>query len=199
MERMEVEDGELARARAGDEEAFRALVERHSRAVYRLAYRMTGNAHDAEDVVQDTFLKAFRRLGEFQERSQLSSWLHRIAANTAYDVLRARQRHAEEPLLRGALGEELDRPLPSPEVSADRLVFGREVEHRVTKALKRLGPQERVTFVLRHVEGLSLKEIADAIGSDPNLVKQSVCRAVKKMREALMPFVSGRATAGGVR
>src|SRR5262249_32115010 len=85
----------VARARAGDQEAFRLLVEGHSRAVFRLAFRMTGNEHDAEDVVQETFLKAYRKLGAFEERAQFGSWLHRIAANCAYDLLRARARHDE--------------------------------------------------------------------------------------------------------
>src|SRR5512134_3933876 len=83
----------VARAKAGDSEAFRLLVERHGRALLRLAYRMTGNAHDAEDVVQEAFLKAYRGLDRFDERSQVGSWLYRIAANCAFDVLRARQRH----------------------------------------------------------------------------------------------------------
>src|SRR5262252_9685135 len=85
----------LARARRGDSEAFRELVERHSRSVFRLAFRMTGNEHDAEDVVQEAFLKAYRKLDAFEERAQFGSWLHRIAANCAYDVLRARVRHDE--------------------------------------------------------------------------------------------------------
>src|SRR5260221_7299934 len=98
MDRMEADDAaEVARARAGDEGAFRALVERHSRAVFRLAYRMTGNEHDAEDVVQETFLKAYRRMAQFESRAQFGSWLHRIAANCAFDLLRARSRRDELP------------------------------------------------------------------------------------------------------
>jgi DNA-directed RNA polymerase specialized sigma24 family protein len=83
----------VTRARGGDTEAFRFLVDRHSRGVFRLAFRMTGNEHDAEDVVQETFLKAYRKLSAFEERAQFGSWVHRIAANCAYDLLRARVRH----------------------------------------------------------------------------------------------------------
>jgi RNA polymerase sigma-70 factor (ECF subfamily) len=82
----------VAQARAGDSEGFRLLVERHSRALFKLAYRMTGNEHDAEDVVQEAFLKAYRSLDRFEERAQVGSWLYRIAANCAFDVLRKRQR-----------------------------------------------------------------------------------------------------------
>jgi RNA polymerase sigma-70 factor (ECF subfamily) len=188
MERMEVEDGELARARSGDHEAFRTLVDRHGRAVFALAFRITGNAHDAEDVVQETFVKAWRRLDEFEARSKFSSWIHRIAANAAYDLLRSRRRRHEDPL--GTEGDDA-RPLASDTPSADRIVFGREVDSRVRAALHRLGPLERSSFLLRHVDGMSMREIADALGSDPNAVKQSVCRAVKKMREALRPALAG--------
>src|SRR6187431_2876025 len=80
----------VALARDGDSEAFRALVERHSRAVYRLAYRMTGSAQDAEDIVQETFLKAYRQLSRFESRANFSTWLHRIAVNCSIDLMRAR-------------------------------------------------------------------------------------------------------------
>src|SRR3954470_1500462 len=92
----------LARARQGDGDAFRALVERHSRSVYRLAYRMTGNEQDAEDVVQESFLRAYRQLGRFESRANFGTWLYRITANCSVDLMRARQaRHDQaraEPL-----------------------------------------------------------------------------------------------------
>src|SRR3954470_6359448 len=81
----------LARARQGDSEAFRVLVERHSRHVFRLAYRMTGNEHDAEDVVQESFLRAYRQLGSFESRANFGTWLYRIVANCSVDLMRARQ------------------------------------------------------------------------------------------------------------
>src|SRR5213594_799363 len=86
---------DLARARQGDSEAFRALVERHSRGVFRLAYRMTGNEQDAEDVVQETFLRAYNGLSRFESRSGFGTWLHRIAANCSLDLIRSRRRHEE--------------------------------------------------------------------------------------------------------
>ena len=96
---MEAEDApDVERARAGDEDAFGRLVDRHSRAVFRLAFRMLGNEHDAEDAVQEAFLKAHRALPEFESRSRFSSWLHRITVNCSYDVLRRRARRAEDPL-----------------------------------------------------------------------------------------------------
>src|ERR1041385_311388 len=81
----------LARARRGDGEAFKELVERHSRSVFRLAFRMTGNEHDAEDVVQESFLRAYKQLGRFESRANFGTWLYRITANCAVDLMRARQ------------------------------------------------------------------------------------------------------------
>jgi len=175
----------VTRARGGDSEAFRLLVERHSREVFRLAFRMTGNEHDAEDVVQEAFLKAYRNLSAFEERAQFGSWVHRIAANCAYDLLRARVRRDDR--LEHAEGPEGDRTLtvPANDPSPERLVAGREVQGRLRAALARLSALERTAFTLRHVEGMSIAEISNALDLDASAAKQSVFRAVRKLRQAL--------------
>src|SRR5712691_4214727 len=86
----------VARARAGDTDAFRVLVERHSRALFRLAFRMTGNEQDSEDVVQESFLRAYKQLGKFDERATFGTWLYRIAMNYSLDLVRARKRRSEQ-------------------------------------------------------------------------------------------------------
>ena len=175
----------VTRARGGDSEAFRLLVERHSREVFRLAFRMTGNEHDAEDVVQEAFLKAYRNLSAFEERAQFGSWVHRIAANCAYDLLRARVRRDDR--LEHAEGPDGDRTLtvPADDPSPERLVAGREVQGRLRAALARLSALERTAFTLRHVEGMSIAEISSALDLDASAAKQSVFRAVRKLRQAL--------------
>jgi RNA polymerase sigma-70 factor (ECF subfamily) len=180
----------VALARGGDSEAFRALVERHSRAVYRLAHRMTGSPHDAEDVVQETFLKAYRQLGRFESRANFGTWLHRIAVNCSIDLIRGR-RHQEAGHDASDL-ETLDtvddsRVDPSPE----RLMLSTEVKQQVTRAMDGLTPMERAAFVLRHFEGQSIEEISRALGLKANAAKHSIFRAVRKMRLALEPFVEG--------
>jgi RNA polymerase sigma-70 factor (ECF subfamily) len=175
----------VAQARAGDGEAFRLLVERHSRALFNLAYRMTGNEHDAEDVVQEAFLKAYRSLDRFEDRSQVGSWLYRIAANCAFDVLRRRKRREDR---HDSLAEE-DAPEPQAEAPGpERLALGADVRQRIELALERMSARERAAFVLRHFEGRSVREIELALGIDTTSVKQSVCRAVRKAREALAPL-----------
>src|SRR6478609_9865775 len=99
MKQMHSDDAQVvAKARGGDQDAFRVLVERHSRSIYRLAYRMTGKPEDAEDVVQETFVRAYRQLGRFEARSNFSTWLYRIGFNCSIDYMRARpKRESAEP------------------------------------------------------------------------------------------------------
>ena len=187
----------VALARGGDSEAFRALVEGHSRAVYRLAHRMTGNSQDAEDVVQETFLKAYRQLGRFESRANFGTWLHRIAVNCSIDVIRGRKHQetahdaADLDTLEGGPGarpgstEHVD---PSPE----RLMLSTEVQDKVTSAMDGLTHMERAAFVLRHFEGQSIDDISRALNLKANAAKHSIFRAVRKMRLALEPFVENQ-------
>jgi len=178
----------VALARDGDSDAFRGLVERHSRAVYRLAHRMTGNPQDAEDVVQETFLKAYRQLGRFESRANFGTWLHRIAVNCSIDLIRGRKHqetsHDAADLDMLDSGDE-QRTDPSPE----RLMLSTEVQERVGRAMDGLTSMERAAFVLRHFEGQSIEEIGRALGLKANAAKHSIFRAVRKMRLALEPFV----------
>jgi len=180
----------VSRARSGDSQAFRLLVEHHSSNIFRLAYRMTGNEQDAEDVVQETFLKAFRQLKGFEARSNFSTWLYRIGVNCALDLLRKRRRHDEfqEPWEpdhgRGVLESDHQESMP------DRLVFSIEVKRRVSQALEGLSPMERSAFVLRHFEGMSIEEVGQVLGLQASAAKHSIFRAVRKMRVALEPLMS---------
>ncbi len=180
----------VALARDGDSEAFRALVERHSRAVFRLAHRMTGNASDAEDVVQETFLKAYRQLSRFESRANFGTWVHRIAVNCSIDLIRARPHreagHDATDLEQFGAADTAEPGLPSPE----RLMLSAEVQGRISDAMTSLSKMERAAFVLRHFEGQSIDEISRALGLKTNATKHSIFRAVKKMRQALEPFVA---------
>ncbi len=187
----------VALARDGDSEAFRSLVERHSRAVYRLAYRMTGSQQDAEDVVQETFLKAYKQLGRFESRANFSTWLHRIAVNCSIDLIRSRPRretaHDAADLEHvGSVADAGDRPGTSPE----RLMLSTEVQDRITAAMGSLSAMERGAFVLRHFEGRSIEEISTSLGLKTNAAKHSIFRAVRKMRAALEPLMADRPRTG---
>jgi RNA polymerase sigma-70 factor (ECF subfamily) len=180
----------VALARDGDSEAFRTLVERHSRAVFRLAHRMTGNPSDAEDVVQETFLKAYKQLGRFESRANFGTWLHRIAVNCSIDLIRSRPHresgHDASDLdsITGADTDETAQRTP------ERLMLSTEVQERISSAMASLSQRERAAFVLRHFEGHSIDDISRSLGLKTNATKHSIFRAVRKMRAALEPFVA---------
>lgn len=177
------------RAKAGDTEAFRVLVERHTRSVFRLAFRLTGNEHDADEVVQDAMIKAYRQLHRFESRASFGTWLYRIASNCAVDLLRSRPRGFES--LDAAAGDEAPAPMEATDAkpSADRLVLSGQIQRRIQDTLARLSDRERTAFVLRHVEGLSIDDISRQLNLKTNATKHSIFRAVRKMRLALGPFV----------
>ena len=180
----------LARARQGDSDAFCALVETHSRSVFRLAFRMTGNEQDAEDVVQEAFLRAYRQLGTFESRANFGTWLYRIASNCSVDLMRAKQARHDQ-----VRGDSLDREgaveLPAADVPGpERMAQSAEIDRRVQDALRKLSPLERAAFTLRHYEGRSIDEISATLGLGTSAAKHSVFRAVKKLRLALAPLRS---------
>ena len=183
----------VVRAQSGDGDAFRMLVERHSRSVFRLAYRMTGNEQDAEDVVQETFLRAYKQLSHYESRSSFSTWLYRIASNYSLDLIRMRKRHEQKRETGTEEGRDVLDTVPATAPGQDRLVFSNQVSERVSAAMNELSDLERSAFVLRHFEGLSIEEIGGMLGTSLNATKHSIFRAVQKLRKRLEPLV---ATAG---
>ena len=190
----------VERTLAGDRDAYRVLVERHSRNIYQLAYRMMGNRQDAEEVVQEAFLRGYRKLKQFTGNANFGTWVYRIAANHAIDLLR--QRKAEDsrrevPRRMSEDGQEVDllsrvtdsRPTP------ERLAGSSELAARMTAALGTLTPAERTAIVMRHWDGCAIEEIAAVLKSNANATKNTVFRAVAKLRKALEPFAEARGTA----
>ena len=171
----------LERAQGGDSEGFRVLVEQNTRNVFRLAFRMTGNEADAEDVVQETFLRAYRNIARYDPRAKVSTWLHSIASNYAIDLLRKRKHRVADHLD--------DVPAAATPVAVDpdpeRLTAGSQFRARVSSALEGLSAKERVAFSLRHFEGLSIREIAENMGTPEGSVKNNIFRAVRKLRAVL--------------
>jgi RNA polymerase sigma-70 factor (ECF subfamily) len=186
----------VAKARSGDADAYRVLVERHSRALFRLAYRMTCNESDAEDVVQESFLRAYRQLGKFDERASFGTWLYRIATNCSLDLVRSRKRRSEqmppaEPDPENSLPDPLLN-LPATGPTPERSALSTEVRERVAEAMKDLSATERTAFVLRHFEGMCIEDVSRVLECQPGAAKHSVFRAVQKLRRALEPLVSVR-------
>jgi RNA polymerase sigma-70 factor, ECF subfamily len=179
------DEAAVARVRQGDADAFRIVVDRHGRAIFRLAFRLTGNEHDAEEVVQDAFLKAYTQIDQYESRAAFSTWLHRIAVNCAMDLLRRRRGHdmpGEDP---HAALEHLAAAGPGPE----RRASGREIRDSVARAMQDLTPLERAAFTLRHLEQRSIREVCDLLGVEAAAARHSIFRAVAKMRRTLAPLV----------
>ncbi|MGH9486297.1 MAG: RNA polymerase sigma factor [Terriglobales bacterium] len=158
-------------------DGFRNVVETYGQRLYALAYRMTGNAHDAEDLVQESFLRAYRHRRHFQGRSSLCTWLYRICTNAALDHLRSRK-HA------GSAQPEIEACV-SPGASPERLLLSRELCLRLRAAMASLSARERAAFILRHYEGQSLENIGAILGLRTAATKNTVFRAVRKLRTAL--------------
>jgi RNA polymerase sigma-70 factor (ECF subfamily) len=148
---------------------------------------MTSDRENAEDVVQETFLKADRNLQRFDGRARFGTWLHRIAANCAMDLLRRQQRSPpqEAPKVDADPFDQVESAEPGP----FRLALSGEIERRIEQALDDLTPLERTAFVLRHFEQQSIGEIGKALGSKTSATKQAVFRAVRKLREDLAPLM----------
>jgi len=185
---MEISDATaVSRARAGDDEGFRQLVDRYSQRIFRVAYRMTANEHDADDVVQETFLRAYRQIDSFEERANFGTWLHRIAVNCSLDLLRARSRadkhYGGDPETAEQSGAAAAEPLQ------DRHLLSSELQKSVAEAMRQLSGNERTAFVLRHFEGMPVEEIGKTLGIQVNAAKHTIFRAVRKLRASLEPFV----------
>jgi RNA polymerase sigma-70 factor, ECF subfamily len=182
-------DGTLvAAAKRGDTYAFEELVNRYKRRVFAIAHRITNNREDAEDVVQESFHKAFLHLARFQERSQFSTWLTRIAMNESLMLLR-RRRGDLEVLPETPDDNEKSAPeafidqRPSPEESCWR----RERKQLLAKAINRLGPKIRRTIFLRHIEERSAEETAEILGTSIGAVKARVFQGRRKLRRTVNP------------
>ncbi len=176
---------ELALAlKAGDEAAFDELVHRHQGRLYAVAYRMTGNREDALDVVQDSLVKAHRKIQSWQPRQGRGfvAWLTRLTTNQSIDHLRRRNRHRHESLEDGFEKDRAQAVASAATEDPERRARGSEIEERVQRALAVLSPSQRRVFVLRHYEGTPLAEIAEVLGCTVGSVKVHLFRALRKLR-----------------
>ncbi|MGB6871601.1 MAG: sigma-70 family RNA polymerase sigma factor [Acidobacteriaceae bacterium] len=173
---------------AGDKNAYGVLVRAHSAAVFRVAFRITGNEADAEEIVQEAFLRGYQRLESFQQRSGFGTWIYRIAVNCALNRLsqpgiEAEYRHAEN-----SDPEDRTVQVAAQDADPERRLLSREIGAAQEMAMQRLTPTEKTAFVLRHLEDRSLNEIAEVLGIASNAAKQAVFRAVQKLRRELAPL-----------
>lgn len=175
------------KARGGDEEAFGELVKMYHQRVYNLAYGMVNNAEDAAELVQQTWVKVWNKLGSFKEDAKFFTWVYRVASNTGLDFLRHKSRLREDVLLDGvepAVNPDLDRAA-SQNPRPDRELAQAEIREVFEKSLDSLSPDHRMALILREVDGLSYEEIAKILGCRKGTVMSRIFYARKKMQEKL--------------
>ncbi len=177
-------------AKAGDISAFEALVHRYDRNVFRIAQHITQNREDAEDVVQDAFLKAYEKLANFQEQSKFYTWLVRIAVNEALMRLRRRRPERMVSLDEDVKTEEdtMPREVADWSPNPEQLYTQGELRDILTRTIQGLPSSFRTVFVLRDVEGLSTEETAEALDLSIPAVKSRLLRARLQLRERLNKY-----------
>ena len=174
-------------AREGDESAFRALFDAHGGRVYGLAYRYMRNQSDAEDVLQETFIRAFHALDTYDsaKTAGFGLWINRIGINCSIDALRRGKRRSADPL-EGEVMNTL--AAHDPEDDPERVARSREIRRRVDQALDRLSPRQRMIFTMRHDLGYTTREIAQSVGTTEGSVKKHLFRAVDALKKRLRRF-----------
>jgi len=169
----------VSRFKKGEQGAFDELVRRYQKQIYYLALRMTGNREDAEDIAQETFVKAYEALENFREESSFFTWIYRIAVNLSIN------HYYKEKLRRFVSLNDLIGILSSHSPPPDSAVEGDQINRAVKKALEGLPAKQKMVFVLRQYEGLSFPEIAEVTGRTVGSVKANYFHAVRKLRRAL--------------
>lgn len=180
----------VAEARAGRPEAFTELVNRYQRHIYRLALNITHNREDAEDVLQESFLKAYSHLDQFQGNSRFYTWLVRIAVNEA--LMKLRKRHADKSVSVDDVVETDDDLMPREIVewrdTPEQRYAKVELQHILNQAIEGLEPAFRPVFVLRDVEDFSTEETAQLLNLSVPAVKSRLLRARLKLRHRLNKY-----------
>jgi RNA polymerase sigma-70 factor (ECF subfamily) len=177
----------VQKLQSGDADAFRELVETYKQQVYYTAYDLSGNHHDAEDLSQEVFIKAFRGIGRFRSDARLGSWLHRITMNAYIDSRRKKARKMvtlvdkREENDFDPLEAATDKRAVDPETSAASVGIAEHVD----EALRHLTDQERVVFVMRHYHEMPLKDISRSLKIAEGTVKSLLFRSIRKMRGRL--------------
>ncbi len=172
----------MRRVLEGDVNAFEDLVTEHEKGVYAIAQRMTGNAEDAADMTQETFIKAYNSLSSFRGDSKFSVWLYRIATNVCLDFLRSRSRKPTVSLsVEDDDGEETQMDIADESQSPEQLLERGLTRDAVRRGLKSLSPEYRQILLLREIQGLSYEEIAEALALEVGTVKSRIFRARKRL------------------
>ena len=169
----------VRRLKAGDESAFEELVAEYRERIHRIAWRFLRDDEGAEDVAQEAFVKVYKNIGRFEERSSLYTWIYRITVNLALNRLKRDRFRQMIPL------GDMVRSDPSPRADPARAAVSSEIAERIDEAIRSLPEKQRAVFTLKFHEGLSHKEIAAVVGCSEGTSKANYFHAVRKLRKLL--------------
>lgn len=185
---------ELEALQKRDRAVFAQVLDQNSDRIYRLGLKMLGNVQDAEDILQETFIKAFNNIDQFEGRSKISTWLYRIAVNESLMLLRKRKGNTiqlDAPLETDD-GDLIPRQIVDWCCLPEKELMNTETRDHIQEAVKTLSDANRAAFILRDVEGLSTQETAEALDISESAVKVRLMRARMQLREELTAFFAGK-------
>lgn len=172
----------------GDVEAFEKLIQSHQKKVYNIALRMTKNPEDAQELAQDTFIRAFIAIKKFRGESSFSTWLYRIAMNVCTDFLRKRNKAVVISIDQGAIGSESEQPIQLPEDAPgpDELSEKRQLKQLVRQAMDSLSAEHRQVLILRDLMDLSYRDIANTLSVSEGTIKSRINRAREGLKQVIL-------------
>ncbi len=182
------EEALVKRAKQGELRAFEELILQHEKIVYNLALRMMKQSEDAKDISQEVFLKAYRNIRNFDERSRFSTWLYRITTNTCIDELRKRQKKPSLSIEEEMDGEEggILRQIAAAGDTPEESLLRTEQKSEILQALNKLSPEHRTIVVFRDVQGLSYEEIAEILEIGLGTVKSRISRGRAQLKQEIL-------------
>ncbi len=177
---------------SGDHSAFYDLVGRYKKKIYYLAYDITGDHHEAEDISQEVFMKVYRSLSTFRRDAKMSSWLYQITVNASIDSLRRKSSKPIKSIEEFEQVPAMESLLSSTPQNSDpvRSAESSQIQQKISQALLKLTIKERTVFVMCHYNGLKMKETAEILNVTMGTVKSLMFRAIRKLRKELLPFMS---------
>ncbi len=188
----EVERSLIRRAQRGDRAAFDTLVRRYDQEVLRMALRIVQSHEEAQDLYQEAFLRVYRSIGRFRLESKFSTWLYRVVMNVCLDHLRRQKSRGETQMPENEDGQpDYLQSIPEDRAALHpgRSYEAREIGDRLELAMTRLSPRERVVFELKHCQGMKLRDIGALCGTSEEAAKNSLFRALQKLRTDLRDLV----------
>jgi len=184
---MEEEKKTIERIQSGDRLAFKQIVESHKKMVYYLAYDLTGNHQDAEDLSQETFIKMYNSISKFRGEAKLTTWLRKITVNLYLDMKRSKL-YKSQKLQDSIEDKEFEINTPQSQSNAEIKTDMNIISEKIRSSLHKLSPKEKTIFIMRHYQEMKISEISESMNVAVGTVKSLLFRSVQKLQQSLAPY-----------